>query len=156
MNASEKVEPGSEGLRVLFLCTGNSCRSQMAEGWARHLFSEGAGVEAHSAGIEAHGLNPLAVRVMAEVGVDISGFRSKLLSDLDGIKIDVVITVCDRARESCPVFAGPMRLLHAGFDDPPHLARQAGSEEEALVHYRRVRDEIREFVEALAKRLKIM
>ena len=156
MNASEQVEPGSGRLRVLFLCTGNSCRSQMAEGWARRLLSEGAGVEARSAGIEAHGLNPLAVRVMAEAGVDISGYRSKLLRELDGVEIDVVITVCDRARESCPVFSGPVRVLHAGFDDPPRLAREAGSEEEALVHYRRARDEIREFVEALPERLKIM
>ncbi|MFH1830618.1 MAG: arsenate reductase ArsC [Pseudomonadota bacterium] len=91
-------------IRVLFLCTGNSCRSQMAEGWARHLL--GDIVEAYSAGIEAHGLNPRAVRVMAEAGVDISAQRSKTIGDLGGIEFDVVVTVCDRAHKSCPIFPG--------------------------------------------------
>ncbi len=138
--------------RVLFLCTGNSCRSQMAEGWARHLAS--AVVEPYSAGIEAHGLNSLAVRVMAEVGVDISGQRSKTVADLPSSPFDIVVTVCDHARESCPVPPQATKILHVGFDDPPSLARSAKSDEEALSIYRRVRDEIRGFVEKLAAELR--
>jgi len=134
-------------LKVLFLCTGNSCRSQMAEGWTRHL--HGGQIEAYSAGIATHGLDPLAVRVMAEAGVDISRQRSKHVDELKDIQFDYVVTVCDHARESCPVFPGPTRMLHAGFDDPPRLARNARTQEEALAHYRRVRDEIRALVERL-------
>jgi arsenate reductase len=134
-------------LKVLFLCTGNSCRSQMAEGWARAL--KGDVIEPFSAGIETHGLNPRAVRVMAEAGVDISGQRSKLAGELAGVKFDYVVTVCGHAHENCPVFPGRARVVHAGFDDPPALARDAAGEEEALEHYRRVRDEIRRFVESL-------
>ncbi len=134
-------------MKVLFLCTGNSCRSQMAEGWTRHLW--GGKIEAWSAGIETHGLNPQAVRVMAEAGVDISGQRSKRIEDVEGIAFDYVITVCDDAHESCPHFPGHTRVLHHAFDDPPRLARNAASEEAALEHYRRVRDEIRDFVAAL-------
>ncbi|MEW5702258.1 MAG: arsenate reductase ArsC [Candidatus Zixiibacteriota bacterium] len=134
-------------LRILFLCTGNSCRSQMAEGWARHL--KGDVIEPHSAGVVAHGLNPIAVRVMAEVGVDISHHRSKPLSGLAGIRFDGVITLCDHAHESCPVFPGRVKTIHHGFDDPPLLAAGARTEDEALAHYRRVRDEIREFVQSL-------
>ena len=137
-------EQKSGRLKVLFLCTGNSCRSQMADGWARKL--KGGLFEPYSAGIETHGLNPRAVQVMAEAGVDISGQRSKLVAELSGVKFDFVVTVCDRARESCPVFYGQTRLLHRGFDDPPRLAESAATEEEALGHYRRVRDEIRDFV----------
>ncbi len=132
---------------VLFLCTGNSCRSQMAEGWARAL--KGGVIEAHSAGTEPHGMNPLAVRAMREAGVDISGHRSKHVREFEGAAIDVVVTVCDSARETCPVFPGGSRVVHAGFDDPPRLARGAASEEEAMTHYRRVRDEIKAFVETL-------
>lgn len=131
--------------KVLFLCTGNSCRSQMAEGWARHLL--GDRIEPYSAGIQAHGMNPNAVRVMAEAGVDISGQSSKLVSTLADVPLDLVITVCGRADENCPAFPGKSRVIHVGFDDPPKLAKTAASEEEALRHYRRVRDEIREFVE---------
>jgi arsenate reductase len=138
-------------LKILFLCTGNSCRSQMAEGWARTLKSDV--IEPYSAGIETHGLNPLAVKVMAEAGVDISGQRSKHVDELKGIPFDYVITVCDHAHESCPLFPGRTRLLHVGFDDPPRLARDARSEQEALKHYRRVRDEIRAFVESLPESL---
>jgi arsenate reductase len=134
-------------LKILFLCTGNSCRSQMAEGWARHL--KGNVLEPYSAGIETHGLNPSAVKVMAEVGVDISGHRSKHVSELADIAFDYVVTVCDNARESCPLFPGRAKVVHAGFDDPPRLARDAKTEEEALGLYRRVRDEIRAFVETL-------
>jgi arsenate reductase len=135
--------------KVLFLCTGNSCRSQMAEGWARHLF--GDQVETFSAGIEAHGLNPRAVKVMAEAGVDISGQRSKTLDELGDIPFDLVVTVCDRARESCPIFPGSAKKIHRSFDDPPRLARGAKDEEEALSHYRRVRDEIHAFIKELAE-----
>ncbi len=136
-----------EKLKVLFLCTGNSCRSQMAEGWARHL--KGDAIEAHSAGIETHGLNPRAVQVMAEAGVDISRHRSKHVDEVKHVPFDWVLTVCDHAHEHCPLFPGRVRIRHVGFDDPPRLAAGARSEEEALAHYRRVRDEIRAFVETL-------
>lgn len=131
--------------RILFLCTGNSCRSQMAEGWAKALKS--AEIEAYSAGTRPHGLNPLAVRAMAEVGIDISAHTSKTPAAL-GMRFDVVITVCDSAHESCPVFPGA-RVMHVGFEDPPKLASHAANDEEAMVHYRRVRDQIREFVQTL-------
>jgi arsenate reductase len=134
-------------LKVLFLCTGNSCRSQMAEGWARHL--KGKVIEPYSAGLETHGLNPRAVRVMAEAGVDISGQRSKHVDELKDIPFDCVVTVCDQAHESCPLFPGRATVIHVGFDDPPRLARDSRDELEALGHYRRVRDEIRAFVETL-------
>jgi len=132
---------------ILFLCTGNSCRSQMAEGWTRHIWSDT--IDVYSAGIEIHGLNPLAVRVMAEAGVDISGHRSKNVSDLMDIPFDFVITVCGHAYENCPHFPGRAKILHVGFDDPPALAANAATEEEALGHYRRVRDEIKAFVRTL-------
>jgi arsenate reductase (thioredoxin) len=138
-------------LKVLFLCTGNSCRSQMAEGFARQL--KGDVIEAYSAGIEKHGMNPLAVQVMAEAGVDISGQYSKTTDEFGDIEFDYVVTVCDRARESCPLFLGDAKVIHVGFDDPPALAKHAASEEEALEHYRRVRDEIRAFVERLPEAL---
>jgi len=130
--------------KVLFLCTGNSCRSQMAEGWARHLLADQ--IEPYSAGIETHGMNPNAVRVMAEAGVDITGQASKLVSTLADVPFDLVITVCGHADENCPAFLGRSRVTHVGFDDPPKLAKSAVSEEEVLGHYRRVRDEIRDFV----------
>ena len=129
---------------VLFLCTGNSCRSQMAEGWARHFHSDT--IEAWSAGIEAHGMNPNAVKVMQEAGVDITGQSSKLASSLQDVPLDLVITVCGHADENCPAFLGKARVVHVGFDDPPKLAKAAANEDEALGHYRRVRDEIREFI----------
>lgn len=135
----------AEGLRVLFLCTGNSCRSQMAEGWAKHL--KPGEIEAYSAGTKPHGLNPLAVRAMAEVGVDISGYTSKRPEDI-GVPFDVVVTVCDGAHEACPAMPGA-RTVHALFDDPPRLAQGASSEEEAMGHYRRVRDAIRAFIETI-------
>jgi arsenate reductase len=138
--------------RVLFLCTGNSCRSQMAEGWARALV--GDAVEPFSAGLEARGLDPRAVRVMAEAGVDISGQTSDRLSDLPerGLgdrAFDDVVTVCGHAHETCPLFPGGARVVHVGFADPPRRAAGAADEEEALDCYRRVRDEIRAFVERL-------
>ena len=135
-------------LNVLFLCTGNSCRSQMAEGWARHL--KGDVIEPYSAGIETHGLNPLAVKVMAEAGVDISGQRSKKVDELDTVDFDFVVTVCGHANESCPMWlSGKAKVVHVGFDDPPALAKGAKTEEEALAHYRRVRDEIKAFIEGM-------
>lgn len=136
-----------DNMKILFLCTGNSCRSQMAEGWARSLL--GDSVEPYSAGVVAAGLDPLAVKVMAEVGVDISGQRSKTIDELGDAAFDVVVTVCDHARESCPIFPGKVKSIHRSFDDPPTLAEGARSEEDALIHYRRVRDEIRAFVESL-------
>ncbi len=138
-------------LRILFLCTGNSCRSQMAEGWTRHL--KGDRIEAYSAGIETHGLNPNAVRVMAEAGVDISQQRSKHVDELKDIPFDYVVTVCGHADEHCPVFPGATKVVHVPFDDPPRLAKEAATEEEALDCYRRVRDEIRAFVETLPESL---
>jgi arsenate reductase (thioredoxin) len=146
--------PRADGrLSVLFLCTGNSCRSQMAEGFSRALCS--GLLIPHSAGTVAKGLDPRTVAMMAEAGVDISAQRSKSLDDLRNPQtgalpeFDCVITVCDAAQEACPRFPGAARVLHAGFDDPPVLARTAQSEPEALSHYRRVRDEIRAFVERL-------
>jgi len=139
-------------LKILFLCTGNSCRSQMAEGWARQLKSDS--IEPYSAGIEAHGLNPVAVKVMAEVGVDISGHRSKHFSELKNITFDYVVTVCDDAYEKCPIFPGKTKTIHVGFDDPPRLAKQAANEQDILEIYRRVRDEIRDFVNQLPESLK--
>ena len=138
-------------LKVLFLCTGNSCRSQMAEGWARAL--KGDVIEAYSAGTEPHGMNPLAVRVMAEAGADIARQWSKHVNDLKDVPFDYVVTVCDHANETCPVFPGKVKRVHVGFDDPPRLARGATSEEEALGHYRRVRDEIGAFVRTLPEAL---
>lgn len=118
----------------------------MAEGWARHLLSDK--VEPYSAGIEAHGMNPNAVKVMQETGVDITGQSSKLVSTLQDVPLDLVITVCGHADENCPAFQSDARVVHVGFDDPPKLAKEATTEEEVLQHYQRVRDEIREFVES--------
>lgn len=139
-------------LKVLFLCTGNSCRSQMAEGWARHLKADV--LEAYSAGIETQGLNPLAVQVMAEAGVDISGQYSKLVEEVISVPFDYVVTVCDHANKHCPIFPEKAKKIHVAFDDPPKLAKDAKTEEEALASYRRVRDEIRTFVETLPESLK--
>jgi arsenate reductase len=136
---------------VLFLCTGNSCRSQMAEGWARALKADR--VVPYSAGTIPHPLNPRAVRVMAEAGIDISGQSSKHVDSLRNVPLDYVVTVCGAAHEACPRFAGRTRVVHVGFDDPPTLALTAATEEEALAHYRRVRDEIRAFVETLPESL---
>ena len=141
------MQSNAEKLKILYLCTGNSCRSQMAEGWTRHLKNDR--IKAYSAGVEPHGIDPRAVKVMAEVGIDISGQASKHLDTFQGIEFDYVITLCDQANESCPLFFGKTRRLHMGFDDPPKLAAGATSEEEAMAHYRRVRDEIKRFVENL-------
>lgn len=138
-------------MKILFLCTGNSCRSQMAEGWARHL--KGDVIEAYSAGIETHGMNPNALRVMAEAGVDISGQRSKHVDELKEVPFDYVVTVCDNAHESCPLFLRKAKVVHVGFQDPPRMAKEVKTDEEKLDCYRRVRDEIRKFVETLPGRL---
>jgi arsenate reductase (thioredoxin) len=136
---------------VLFLCTGNSCRSQMAEGWARQL--RGDTIEPYSAGTSPHGMNPDAIKVMAEVGVDLRGQYSKHVDDLNDIRFDYVVTVCDNANETCPVLPGDVKRIHVGFDDPPRLAQSATTEADKLQIYRRVRDEIREFVERLPEAL---
>jgi arsenate reductase len=138
-------------LKVLFLCTGNSCRSQMAEGWARHLKSDL--IEPYSAGIEKHGMNPHAVQVMAEAGVDVSKHYSKSLEDLGPMQFDYVVTVCGHAQEHCPRFSGEARVVHVGFQDPPTLTKHLADGEEKLAVYRRVRDEIRRFVETLPEGL---
>jgi arsenate reductase len=136
-------------VKVLFLCTGNSCRSQMAEGWARKLHPER--IDAYSAGTRPHAVDPRAVRVMAEAGIDIAAQKPKHVHDVMDVGFDVVVTVCDHVHENCPVFPGPTRIIHRGFEDPPRLAADARTEEEALSHYRRVRDEIRRYVETLPR-----
>ena len=141
----------SDQRRLLFLCTGNSCRSQMAEGLCRHL--RGDSIEPFSAGIEKHGLNPYAVRVMEEIGIDISGHRSKTVGDLSEMEFDYVVTVCGHANETCPFFPARTRVIHQGFDDPPRLAADSRTEEEALGHYRRVRNEIKAYVLTLPQSL---
>lgn len=133
--------------RVLFLCTGNSCRSQMAEGWTRNLLD--SSVEAYSAGTNLHPLNMQAVQVMHEVGVDISSHHSKHLSEFVDTAFDLVVTVCDNATKSCPMPPKAAQVMHVPFDDPPQLARESKNEEEALNHYRRVRDEIKKFITTL-------
>lgn len=143
------TSPKTPKITILFLCTGNSCRSQMAEGWARHLKSDH--LEVYSAGIIKHGLNPYAVKAMAEAGVDISGQQSTTIDELPIQQFDWVITLCGHANESCPFFLG--KKVHHGFDDPPILALQAKDEEEKMVHYRRVRDEIRDFIVSLPESL---
>jgi aquaporin Z len=147
--ASRKDNPMADDgkLRVLYLCTGNSCRSQMAEGWTRHL--KGDVIDACSAGIETHGLNPNAVAVMAEAGVDISQQKSQHIDEFADAPLDYVVTVCSHAHETCPMFPGEAKVVHVGFDDPPRLAADAKTPDEQLDAYRRVRDEIRAFVETL-------
>ncbi len=141
----------TDKLKILFLCTGNSCRSQMAEGWAKQLKADS--LEAYSAGIDPHGMNERAIRVMQEAGVDITGHHSKHVDEVMNVPFDVVVTVCGHADETCPTFPGNTKVVHYGFDDPPQLAWDAKTEEEALTHYRRVRDEIKSFVEKLPKGL---
>ncbi|KMY66897.1 arsenate reductase [Desulfocarbo indianensis] len=137
--------------RILFLCTGNSCRSQMAEGFTNAL--RGDEFAAYSAGVAPKDVDPRAVRVMAESGVDISGQTSKDVEQFIGQEWDWVVTLCDNAREACPFFPGLVKRSHRGFPDPPQLARDAASEEEALAHYRRVRDQIKELVLGLPRSL---
>lgn len=135
-------------IRILFLCTGNSCRSQMAEGWAKHLGGEW--LEAHSAGIEAHGKNPRAIRVMAEAGVDISAQESTHVTDDMIRRADVVVTVCGHADEHCPVLPPGVKKIHWPLSDP---ARTTGTEDEILAVFRTTRDEVRQRVETLRQQL---
>lgn len=137
--------------KVLFLCTGNSCRSQMAEGWARYFHNDW--LKAFSAGIEKHGMNENAIKVMKEAGVDISAHNSKLLSELPDLQFDLVITVCGNANERCPIFPGHTRVVHIPFADPPALAKELGGNEQALDCYRKVRDQIKDFIETQLKGL---
>ena len=123
----------------------------MSEGWARRLKSET--IDAYSAGIEKHGMNPYAVKVMAEAGVDITGQFSKTVAELGPIEFDYVVTVCGHANEHCPVFPGKAKVVHVGFDDPPRLTKQLPDGEEKLAIYRRVRDQIRTFIEILPQSL---
>ncbi len=140
-----------EKTTILFLCTGNSCRSQMAEGFVNNLKANE--LRAFSAGVDPQGLNPLAIRAMEEMGIDISNATSKLVDQFLDKDLDYVVTVCDQAKESCPVFLGKAKKMHMGFDDPPALADGIEDQDEAIVHYRRVRDEIRAYVEALPEAL---
>ncbi len=141
----------SEKPKILFLCTGNSCRSQMAEAWTRELL--GHEFEPYSAGVRPKGIDPRAVKAMSEVGIDISTHVSKDIETLGHLDFAYVVTLCDHARESCPYFPAKTRVMHQGFDDPPRLAADAGNEEEAMTAYRRVRDEIKTFVENLPEAL---
>jgi arsenate reductase len=139
-------------IKILFLCTGNTCRSQMAEGWARQLKSDV--IESYSAGVSAMGyLLPDTVKVMKEVGIDISDHNSKNIDQLPDVDFDYVVTLCGHANETCPVFSGDAKVVHVPFDDPFSLSSNAPSEEEALNYYRRVRDEIKKFVEKLPDNL---
>jgi len=146
----------NEKLKILFLCTGNSCRSQIAEGWTRHL--KGDIIEAYSAGIETHGLNPNAVIVMTEAGVDISGQKSQNIDEFKDTKIDIVVTVCGHAHKNCPVFPGNnCKVIHIAFNDPPKMAKdlaeQGASKEVQLDCYRKVRDEIKKIIETMPESL---
>jgi arsenate reductase len=134
-------------LKILFLCTGNSCRSQIAEGFTRQL--KKGEIEARSAGIEPKGIDPRAIKTMAEVGIDISSQSSTSIDEIKDIEFDYVITLCNNAQKTCPSFPSKTSVLHVGFEDPPKLAENARDEEEAMHHYRRVRDQIKTFVEQL-------
>ncbi len=138
-------------LKILFLCTGNSCRSQMAEGWAKYLKAKE--LDAYSAGVAPQGMNPLAVKVMAEAGVDITKQYSKHIDELNGVAFDYILAVCDKAANECPISPAEVKRINHCFADPPQLALHAKTEEEALVFYRRVRDEIRGFIEGLPETL---
>ena len=123
----------------------------MAEGWARHLKSNA--IQAFSAGLETYGLNPNAVKVMLEAGVDIAQQKSQSVEEVETIPFDIVVTVCGHADENCPIFSCATTVVHHGFDDPPKLAKTAKTDGEILDHYRRVRDEIRAFIETLPEGL---
>jgi arsenate reductase len=142
-------------IKILYLCTGNSCRSQMAEGWTRHLKSNQ--IEAFSAGIETHGLNPHMIEVMDEAGVDVSNQKSENIRDFAEHDLDVVITVCGHAHETCPVFPANCKVVHTGFPDPPKMAKElaekGATEKEQLDCYRSVRDKIKEYILTLPESL---
>lgn len=136
--------------KILFLCTGNSCRSQMAEGWCHHFWSEK--YECHSAGTQKHGMNARAVQAMKKAGVDISAHYSKTTDELPDEKFDFVVTVCDAAKEACPYFPG-VKFVHVGFQDPPRLTKDMTDEDEIMKVYERVRDEIKDAIQRLPKLL---
>jgi arsenate reductase len=141
---------GDEGkTKVLFLCTGNSCRSQIAEGWAREL--KGNVIDAYSAGIRPIGVSSRAIKAMAEEGVDISMHKSQHVDEFSGNDFDYVVTLCDNAAENCPVFSGKTRIVHKPFDDPYFAS---GSEEQIMATFRKVRDDIRMFIETMPESLK--
>ena len=135
---------------IMFLCTGNSCRSQMAEGFARKYWGQEFNV--YSAGTKKHGINKRAIKVMKEAGVDISSHFSKTTEELPLVKFDYVITVCDSAKENCPFFPGG-KIVHVGFQDPPALTKDMTNEEEILGVYKRVRDEIESFIKVMKTKL---
>lgn len=137
-------------LKVLFLCTANACRSQMAEGWARYLKSDV--IDAYSAGVAPCKVSSRAIAVMKEAGVDISGHYSKHVNELSNIDFDYVITVCGHAHESCPMFPGKTKVVHVGFEDP---AAATGTPEEVLAVFRKIRDQIKDFVATLPDSLKL-
>lgn len=137
-----------EKIKVLFLCTGNSCRSQIAEGWAREL--KGNVIDAYSAGIRPIGVSSRAIKVMAEEGVDISMHKSQHVDEFSGIDFNYVVTLCDNAYESCPVFSGKTRIVHKPFDDPYFAS---GSEEQIMATFRKVRDDIKTFIETMPESL---
>jgi len=133
-----------ENIKVLFLCTGNSCRSQIAEGWAEHL--KGSVIDAYSAGIRPIGVSSRAIKVMAEAGVDISMHKSRHIDEFSQIDFDYVLTLCDNAAENCPVFNGKAKVIHRPFDDPYFAS---GSEEQIMATFRKVRDDIKTFIETM-------
>jgi arsenate reductase (thioredoxin) len=135
-------------MKVLFFCTGNSCRSQIAEGWAKHL--KGDVMDVYSAGIAPGSLNQMAVKVMAEAGVDISTQRPKHVDELKDIDFDYVVTLCDDTAEHCPVFGGRAAVIHRAFDDPSFAE---GSEEDVMAAFRKIRDQIKAFVEGMPENL---
>lgn len=135
-------------LNVLFLCTGNSCRSQMAQGWASHL--KGDCIEPFSAGVTPGKVNEKAIEIMKEAGVDISTHHSKHIDNVMGVEFDYVITVCDNAKEHCPIFPGKAKMIHHKFEDPSFMI---GTKEQIDASFREVRDQIRNFIEAMPENL---
>jgi arsenate reductase (thioredoxin) len=133
-----------EKKKILFLCTGNSCRSQMAEAWTRYLRNDD--YEAYSAGTAPKGIDHMAVHVMSEAGIDISSQQSKSIESLSMTEFDYVITLCDNARETCPYYPAKNKVIHKGFDDPPTLAKAAKNHKEIIDIYRKVRDEIKDYI----------
>ncbi len=133
-----------EKTKILFLCVGNSCRSQMAEAFANSLRPDE--IEGFSAGVNPSKVNERAIKVMAEAGIDISSHYSKSIADLPGIDFDYVITLCDKAKENCPLFPGKAKIMHRNFNDPTSAT---GSEEEISAEFRRVRDQIQKFIKKL-------
>lgn len=136
-------------IKVLFLCTGNACRSQMAEGWARHL--KGDIVDAYSAGIHPIGVSSRAIKAMAEAGIDISMQRSKHVDELVNVDFDYVVTLCDNAAKNCPVFNREAKIIHKPFKDPYFAT---GTEEQIMTEFRKTRDKIKDFIESIPDTLK--